>query len=629
MAYPPGFLDELRSRLLVSEVIGRRVKVIRAGREFKACCPFHKEKTPSFTINDQKGFYHCFGCGAHGDVIGFTMRQENRSFPEAVEFLAGLAGMQVPQSSPEEVQRYEKEKGLHALIEDAARWFEEQLHGSQGRAALDYLRGRKLADDTIARFRLGYSPNDGQSLITHLTRKGYAPEQMVEAGLAKKAEGENRIYSFFRGRVMFPVGDRRGRVVAFGGRILEGDGPKYINSADHSLFHKGQLLYGFSRARAAAAEGKPIIIGEGYMDVIRLVEAGFSGAVAPLGTALTEEQMLLLWKIIPRPPVRPELLNHIPILCFDGDAAGLQAAGRALERILPHLAADQSVRFALMNDNEDPDSLILKKGPAAMQAVLDQALPLVEFLWRTAAANRPLTTPEDRAGFRRALQQYVAQIKDVSLQRDYQNDIRQKLQESFGGGSNDNRYEGRRDFQTRRDWKNERYRNPSTFAVLGRPRPLPDHLQEQIVLALLINHPALFPEMEVPLDNLLFADTDMERLRRSIFDYMNEEGAVPQTLPLREYLEAHGHDTTLKKILSTALYVHAGFAREGKPFEMARAGWHDIWHRHAKRQLEDELRNASLELNHSSDSAILQRIEELQALLREMELAHDQEGLSA
>ncbi len=613
MPFPPGFIDELRNRLSISEVVGRRVKLIRAGREYKACCPFHNEKSPSFTVNDQKGFFHCFGCGAHGDIIGFIMRQENRSFPEAVEILAGLANMPVPQSSPEEKQRYEKEKNLYTLIEDAAKWFEDQLRKPGGAKALDYARSRGLTDEIIARFRLGFAPNDGQALLSHLSTKGYTPQQMIDAGLAKKAEGEDRIYSFFRGRLLFPVGDPRGRVVAFGARLLEGEGPKYINSAEHALFHKGALLYGFSRARAAAGDNKPLIVTEGYMDVIRLVDAGFSGAVAPLGTALTEEQMMALWKIIPKPPIHPELLHHIPILCFDGDAAGQRAAERALMRILPYLAPDQSARFATMPEGEDPDSLIKSKGPAAMQAVLDKALPLIDFLWQVTAGERPLNTPEDRAGFRRDLDARIGSIKDTHLQRDYRDAIQKRWQENFAA-------------QQPAYAKNIRYGNfvkPS----ITKPRALPGDLQERIVLALLINHPALFHEYEERLHSLEFVDRNLGELMSAIFEYM-AEGHEESAGALLSHLEK-SHAPLLTRLFGPDLYMHAKFAMPGKPILMAKAGFENIWNDMERMQLREELKNASFELKNSEDPAILERIRDIHERLAQIDAKADNESMQA
>ena len=312
MSLPPGFLEELRTRLQVSDVVGKRVPLQRSTKgEFKACCPFHKEKTPSFTVNDQKGFFYCFGCGATGDVISFVMQHDRLSFMEAIETLASQAGLEVPKAEPEDRARFERQKTLYDVVESACAFFEAELRGPGGRAARDYLKGRGLDGDTISRFRLGFAPDDGGKLIKHLRGQGFQDAMIEEVGLARRPDDGRDLYSFFRNRVIFPVADRRGRTVAFGGRIMEGDGPKYINSPDNPLFHKGSLLYGMSRARQAASQGQTVIVAEGYMDVIALVRAGFEAAVAPLGTALTEEQIVELWKMAP-----------VPVLCFDGDEAG-------------------------------------------------------------------------------------------------------------------------------------------------------------------------------------------------------------------------------------------------------------------------------------------------------------------
>ncbi|CAK0764328.1 DNA primase [uncultured Gammaproteobacteria bacterium] len=425
MTLSPAFLDELRARLSLSEVAGRRIALVRAGREFKACCPFHNEKTPSFTLNDAKGFFHCFGCGAHGDVIGFVMRHDNLSFPEAVEALAGQAGLQVPTTSPEDRERFEREKRLYGLVDNAAAWFEVQLRLPAGGTALDYLHRRGLDDDAIARHRLGYAPGFGGVLVRHLVKDGFSEADMIAAGLARQPDDGRAAYSFFRDRIMFPVADRRGRVVAFGARLIAGDGSKYINSPDTPLFHKGRTLYGLSRARQTVADGAVAIVAEGYLDVITLVEAGFTGAVAPLGTTLTEDQVLALWRLHPGP-------EKCPVLCFDGDAAGRRAAERAVERVLPHLAPDQSVKVAFLPEGQDPDSLIRSGGATAMQAVLDQALPLSEVVWRLAITGRSFTTPEARAGLKAALEQQVARIGDAVVQELYREDFNRRFDAALG-----------------------------------------------------------------------------------------------------------------------------------------------------------------------------------------------------
>ncbi len=342
MAFPPGFLDELRGRISLSGLVGRRVRLVRRGREFAGLCPFHHEKTPSFYVVEDKDFFHCFGCGAHGDAIGFTMRADNLDFLEAVEKLAGEAGLAVPQATPEEREKARRQKTLLETLEAAAVFYEARLWSPAGRLARDYLETRGLDPDTIRRFRLGWAPDERQALRRALAAD-YTEPLLVEAGLLHQPD-EGEPFDYFRGRVMFPIGDRAGRVIAFGGRVL-GDGqPKYLNSPESPVFEKGRVLYGWSAARAATTEGRDVIVTEGYMDVIALHRAGFKSAVAPLGTALGEFQLQELWRLGPE-----------PILCFDGDAAGQRAAARALRRALPLLRPGCSLRFSGLPAGEDPE----------------------------------------------------------------------------------------------------------------------------------------------------------------------------------------------------------------------------------------------------------------------------------
>ncbi len=405
MAFPPQFLEELRTRLGLAGVVGRKVRLTKRGREFIGLCPFHNEKTPSFTVNEEKGFYHCFGCGAHGDVVSFEMHASHLSFPEAVERLASEAGLQPPVATPQDRERAKRQASLHDACEAACAFFEKQLHEPAGREALAYLTGRGLGADTIARFRLGYSPDSRDALKTALKKAGMDERLLIEAGLII-ARDDGSTYDRFRGRVMFPISDRRGRVIAFGGRVL-GDGqPKYLNSPDTPLFHKGSLLYGLAQARVPAAEAGTVIAAEGYMDVIALHQAGFRNAVAPLGTALTEGQIEEMWRLAPE-----------PIVCLDGDAAGQRAAARAALRALPIVKPGRSLRFALLPAPEDPDSLIRAGGPAAMHAVLNAAEPLFELFWRITVANRPVDTPERRAALERELRERIAPIADATVRR--------------------------------------------------------------------------------------------------------------------------------------------------------------------------------------------------------------------
>lgn len=427
MPFPPQFLDELRARLSLSEVIGKVVPIQKAGREYRACCPFHKEKSPSFYINDGKGFFHCFGCGAHGDIIGFTMRHDRLAFPEAIDKLAQQAGLEVPKLTPQEVAVAQKQKTLHQLCEEACLWFENELRTLRGKDAYSYLRDtRALPDETIDRFRLGYAPAAGAALVEHLQKLGFDYPSIEKAGLAKRPDDGRSPYSFFRDRVMFPVTDARGRVVAFGGRIMSGDGPKYINSPDHALFHKGQMLYNFAKARQAVGPAQPFIVVEGYMDVIALSEAGFVGAVAPLGTAFTEAQVELMWKAS-RSADAPD-----PILCFDGDNAGQRAAARALDRVLPLVGPGRSVRFAFMQGGKDPDELIKSAGRSAMDAILQQAIPMVDMLFRVEAESQPTQTPEQLAGLKARLDERCAKIADPRVKSEYIRALRDRFDARFG-----------------------------------------------------------------------------------------------------------------------------------------------------------------------------------------------------
>src|SRR5271169_5099785 len=402
MAFPPGFLDELRNRISLSSLVGGRVKLTRRGREYAGLCPFHHEKTPSFYVVDDKNFFHCFDCGAHGDAIGFVMRADNLDFLEAVEKLAGEAGLAVPQATPEERKRAQRQKTLLETLEAAAAFYEARLWAPAGSRARDYLQARGLDPDTIRRFRLGWASEDRQALRRVLARDFPEP-LLTEAGLLHRPES-GEPFDYFRGRIMFPIGDRAGWVIAFGGRVIADGQPKYLNSPDSPLFEKGRVLYGWSAARAAAGEGTDPIVTEGYMDVIALHRAGFTSAVAPLGTALTEFQLHELWR-----------LGADPILCFDGDAAGQRAAVRALRRALPLLRPGRSLRFATLPSGEDPDSLIRRAGRIAFEQVIAAARPLSHTLWEVELAAGPVDTPERRAALDNRLMEDVALIADATV----------------------------------------------------------------------------------------------------------------------------------------------------------------------------------------------------------------------
>ena len=460
MTLTPQWLDELRARTSLSTLIGKTVKVTKAGREYKACCPFHNEKTPSFTINDEKGFYHCFGCGAHGDAIRWMTDQRGLPFMEAVKELAAAASMDVPAADPRAAKRAEAAKGLHDAMAAAQAFFEEQLGGIDGGEARAYLQKRGMTDATRRAFGFGFSPDGRGRLKTAL--KEFGEPMLVEAGLlidpealeqGKGAGKKRESYDRFRGRLMFPIRDIRGRVIAFGGRILGAGEPKYLNSPDTPLFDKGRTLYNIDRASPASRNTGRVIVVEGYMDVIALAQAGFGEAVAPLGTALTEHQIERLWKMV-----------EVPILCFDGDSAGQKAAIRAATRALPLLRPGHSLCFATLPPGQDPDDLIRASGAQAMEAVLNAAEPLIERLWSHELSAMPLETPEQKAALKQRLRAITDAIAHPDVRAHYAHEFRERYdarffarrdaapaQQRFQGGGGGNAARWQRD--KRGNWK--------------------------------------------------------------------------------------------------------------------------------------------------------------------------------
>lgn len=421
MRYGPNLLEEILRRTDIVQMVGRRVKLTRKGQAFWGCCPFHGEKTASFKVENARRTFHCFGCGKGGDAFKWLIETEGLSFPEAVERLAGEAGVELPKWSPEDEAREEKKKSLYDVIALAAEFFEGQLQEPGGRAARDYLKSRVLDSAAAKKFHLGFAPASGNGLIAHLTAKNVTMDDMIAAGLARAGDETHGVRDFFFNRLMFPIADGRGRVVAFGGRGLSPDAkPKYINTGETEFFSKGRLLYNFHAARPAAIKAGTVIVCEGYMDVIALVEAGFEAAVAPLGTALTEDQLQLLWKVAPE-----------PVMAFDGDAAGRKAALRAAHLALPHVKPGHSLRFAFLPGGEDPDSLIRDHGPAAMAAVLKATEPLSDVLWKSETEGKDLSTPERRAGLERALADLIGQIGDGKIADYYRRDFEARVFEAF------------------------------------------------------------------------------------------------------------------------------------------------------------------------------------------------------
>ncbi len=467
MALPPAFLDELRARTPLAAIIGRRVKLARSGKQWKGCCPFHGEKSPSFYVYDDG--YHCFGCGAHGDAISFVMQTQGSGFPEAVAQLAGEAGLEVPKATPEAAVAEQRRTDLHAVLEAVVKAHQRRLWSGEGAAALAYLRDRGLSDDTIRSHSLGWSGETRGGIATELAREGINAALLVEAGVLRESEDGRAPYDLFVRRIMFPIRDARGRAISLGGRILGEGQPKYLNGPETALFSKKRTLFGLDRARAAARAGQRVVVVEGYLDVIALHQAGFEGAVAPLGTALTDLQLEALWRLSPA-----------PVLCFDGDAAGARAAARTASLALPLLTPEQTLGVARMPAGEDPDSLVRRHGKSAFEAVLEGALPLGHALFdllREGAGD----TPEQRAGLRARLEAAAAQIQHPGLAREY----RAALLDRFFA-----------DARQRRTVKGAR-RPPAYAAIRSMPDPSASNADRcHILIVLLLNHPSILHDEE-------------------------------------------------------------------------------------------------------------------------------------
>lgn len=417
MTLTPQWLDELRTRTTLSALIGRSMKLTKAGREYKGCCPFHNEKTPSFYVNDEKGFYHCFGCSAHGDAIRWMTDQRGLAFMDAVKELADAAGMQVPAPDPKAAAKAERANSLHDVMAAAQQWFVAQFQGLDGAAARAYCDGRGLKPETVKAFGIGYAPDSRGKLKDAL--KHFGEDKLVEAGLLIAVDGKEP-YDRFRGRLMIPIRDPRGRVIAFGGRILGAGEPKYLNSPDTPLFDKGRTLYNLDKASAVSRTSNRVIVVEGYMDAIALAQAGFGEAVAPLGTALTEQQIAMLWRMVPK-----------PLLCFDGDAAGQKAAFRAAQRALGGLKPGHSLEFVTLPEGQDPDDLIRASGPRAFAELCEQSEALVDRIWKAELAAGPVETPEDRAGLKQRLGVHLAAIADSEIRHHYSEAFRERFDTLF------------------------------------------------------------------------------------------------------------------------------------------------------------------------------------------------------
>jgi DNA primase len=623
MRFPPDFLDEIRARLPVSAVVGKRVKLTRAGREWKGLSPFNQEKTPSFFVNDQKGFWFDFSAGKNGNIFTFLMETEGLSFTEAVERLAREAGLDLPKADARAEERERERASLHEVLDLAAVFFEEALQSRAGAHARGYLQSRAITPDLQRRFRIGYAPAERSALKSHLAGKGVSQEQMIEAGLLVSGEDVPVSYDRFRDRIIFPIGDFRGRIVGFGGRALAADVPaKYLNSPETELFHKGTLLYNGAEARKAARDAGAVIAVEGYVDVIRMVAAGFPHTVAPLGTALTERQLHILWRMADE-----------PILCFDGDQAGLRAAHRAADLALPLLSPGRSLRFALLPEGQDPDDLIRAAGRAAMEEAIGRARPLVDLIWSRETEASSFETPERRAALEARLRDIARGIADDSVRRHYEQAFADRVAAFFGG-------QGTEDRRRRADWKGGRGRRrrdafrspPSLLGPLSSDIPVSSRLtrsgllagrsalplREVVLVATMLNHPALIARHLDALAHVELAHPALAAFRAEMLEIAADDHDIAAAA-LRERL-ASRHSALIARLDAQVTGAGLWTATPAAADEDAERGWlQALTLHHRQRTLHKELEDAEAALAEEPSEANLARLVDIHSQLASAE----------
>ncbi len=593
MSLPPGFLDELRSRVSIGQVVGRKVmwdqrKSNQGKGDFWAPCPFHQEKTASFHVDDRKGFYYCFGCHAKGDAISFVKETENVGFMEAVEILAGEAGMQMPALDPRAKETADRRTLLVEVMEQAVQHYRLQLRTAAAGAARDYLAGRGLTEAALERWEIGFAPPGWQGLWNHLRGKGVAADLILAAGLAKPSDKGREPYDVFRDRIMFPIRDSRGRAIAFGGRALDpANSAKYLNSPETELFDKGRALYNHGPAREAAGRGQPLVVAEGYMDVIALAEAGFEAAVAPLGTAVTEDQLQLMWRVAPE-----------PVVALDGDKAGLRAAMGLIDRALPLLAPDRTLRFAILPEGQDPDDLIRAKGPAGMAERLETARPLLSLLWQRETEGLVLDSPERRAALDAALRRALGRITDRSVREHYAAGIRDLRAELFAPPP--------RRPRNGRDWRRgpveARPSAATRGSVLAAAAEMEEHLREAVILAVLVRHSALVAEFEGELEDMRVSTPEAEAVRAAL---LKTGGA-----PAGEIAAIAGTDALEKLLATRHVAIQPGVrSRDGEVARFCLA--EEFAKLTARRGAEAEIEEAVRDFDDTADENITWRVSQV------------------
>lgn len=615
--------QEIKSRLLLSTVVGRRTKIMRKGRmDFMALCPFHGEKTPSFHVMDDKGAYYCFGCGEKGDIFTFVQKTENLGFREALEKLAAEAGVALPAPNPEAKQQAERRQTLHDVLEAACAWYEAQLKTQAGTAARDYFARRGLTPATIARFRLGFAPSGSTGLKDALIARGFPPELLIEGGLVRQPDDGRAPYDYFRDRVTFPIRDARGRVIAFGARTMGDAEPKYLNSPETPLFHKGDTLFNLNLAREAAHKAGRVMVCEGYMDVIALDQAGIAEAVAPLGTALTEGQLEALWRLAPE-----------PILCFDGDKAGQRAASRALDRALPILKPGHSLCFLTLPDNLDPDELIRRDGVAAMRGLLDKAQPLVDFLWQRERAAADLSTPERRAAFETRIGALVREIADQRLQLHYREEFRGRVRLLLdelrpkraprparaggnGGGFPARGGAGRGGFMSFAPQGASQHLRANQLA---QGQNTGTRSNEGLLLLILVRHPRLLPLVDDDLARLELSAPGLDSLRSELLT-MSFDAEGLDTDKVKGHLADVGLADTLARLENDPFLRLHEAARNDVTLDVVEEQWRQVLAFHSRQTgLRADLSDAKADYEASPTEAGLRRIQAIEKELTRIE----------
>jgi DNA primase len=621
MRFPPGFLDEIRARLPVSHVVGRKVALKKKGREFAGLSPFKPEKTPSFFVNDHKGFYHCFASGEHGDIFTFLMKTEGLSFPEAVERLAAEAGVRMPAPVRQRPGEEDERSRLLALLETAGAYFAEQLRGREGTEARRYLERRGVEPRTIAHFGLGYGPARRSALKEYLAARGFSQEEMARSGMIVTGDDVPVSYDRFRDRIMFPIRDLKGRIIAFGGRALDPTASaKYLNSPETVLFHKGSVLFNAVGARAAAHECGALIVVEGYMDVIALWQAGFAHVVAPLGTALTEDQLKLLWRMTPE-----------PTLCFDGDSAGHRAAFRAIDTALPHLKPGYSLLFAFLADGLDPDDLVRQQGPGAFAQVLSNAQPLAEMLWQREWEGGRWSTPERRAQLEQKIAALTAQIADATVRQHYFRDMRDRLATAWrqatayprgrvaGGMRPEPRGGGRLRPHPRQPYSLGERLPPSPSRSLRQSRLVgggkaPPY-REVLILRALLNHPWLVDEHAEEIAQITFTSPALARLRDAVLMLKSHDISL-DSRAVRSQLEALDLQRVLETVERAVTHRSDKFAEPEAEREQVELGWRHTLALHQREvDLRRDLEAAERAFAQDGSEQSLARICEIQHLI--------------